>query len=133
MANKLFTELAYNPATIAADGTTTGNVIDMEGFQSLTLSLFSGAITDGTFTPLVEQADNASMTGATEVTDFYLIGTEADSALTAADDNAAKKLGVLNKERYVRLSIVASGVTTGGLLGAMAIKSHANFIPTDAQ
>jgi len=121
---------AYNSATIGANGTTNGNTIDTKGFGSLTFVISNATRTDGTFTPLIQESDNSDMSAATDVADANLLNTEALAAITATNSN--KAIGVvLGNKRYVRLSIVATGVTTGTTgLHATAILTDADRVPT---
>lgn len=111
-------ELALNIAAISSDTTTAGNEIDTAGYGSLTLIPATGALTDGTYTILVEESDTSG-SGFTAVADDFLIGTEAGAAITTA--NTATKIGVVSKKRYIKASIVSTGVTTGATVGVVAI------------
>lgn len=119
---------ARNAAAITTNTTTVGIVIDTQGYDSLTLAIQSATITDGTYTPLVEECATSGGT-YTAVVDADLTVTEASIAFVAVDDNVVKKIGYLGTQRYVRLSLVSTGVTTGGTLGAMAILGNASQQP----
>ena len=130
-------EVALKAAAITSNTTTVGEEIDMDEFESLELIIQAGVITDGTYTPLVEEAldDGTGSPGAfTAVVDADLLGTEAGAVLVAADDDKTTKIGYLGQKRFVRLSIVSTGVTTGGDLGAIGVKSHARHdVSLDSQ
>jgi hypothetical protein len=123
--NNIKAEAALNVSAISTDTTTVGSIIDMQGYGALEFIIRSGTLTDGTYTPLIEEGDAANLSGATAVADADLLGTEAAAAFVAADDNVVKKVGYIGNKRYVRLSIVSSGVTTGGAMTAVAIKGRA--------
>lgn len=116
---------ALNIGAITSNTTTAGNSIDTKGFESLTLFVELGARTDGSFLPLVQDSDD-NITFA-DVVDQFLIGTEAEALLGTA--NTIKSIGYVGKKRYVKLSLVSTGVTTGATASATAILSNAYSNP----
>lgn len=114
---------ALNIQAITASSTVAGNSIDTKGFESLTFLYEVGARTDGTFTVLIQDSDDDSTFA--DVVDTFLIGTE--SAINTA--NTIKKIGYVGKKRYVKLSFVASAVTSGATVSATAILSHSATNP----
>lgn len=121
---------AFNIRTISSNTTTTGDVIDTAGFESVTFTFQTGTITDGDYTILIEDADESAfnVTNAA-VADAFLLGTEAGASFTAdTDDNDISKIGYIGGKRYVRLSVVSTNVSSGGIVGAQCILGH----PTDA-
>lgn len=116
---------ALNIGTINSNTTTAGNSIDTKGFESLTLFVELGARTDGSFLPLVQDSDD-NITFA-DVVDQFLIGTEAEALVNTA--NTIKSIGYVGKKRYVKLSLVSTGVTTGATASATAILSNAYSNP----
>lgn len=133
MANRQLDSLvrltsARNAAAITTNTTTNGVEIDTQGYDSVTFAMQSATITDGTYTPLIEETDTAG-SGYTAVADADLTVTEASVAFVATDDNVVKKIGYLGNKRYVRLSYVSTGVTSGGTLGALAILGGASQAP----
>lgn len=128
--NNILQKVARNTAAISSTTTTAGNIIDTQGFESLEFLLHTGAWTDGTFTPLVEHGDAANLSDAAAVDDDDLLGTEAGAALAAA--NSSSRIGYRGSKRYVRLSVVSSGVTSGATVGATAILGHPHLAATVA-
>lgn len=114
---------ALNIQAITASSTVAGNSIDTKGFESLTFLYEVGARTDGTFTVLIQDSNDDSTFA--DVVDDFLIGTE--SAINTA--NTIKKIGYVGKKRYVKLSFVASAVTSGATVSATAILSHSATNP----
>ena len=123
--------IALNIQSIATNTTTVGNVIDRQGYQSAVLALLSGTITDGTYTPLLEESSDNSTYTAVADADLLPAGTgqEAAIALILTDDNVIEKIGYRGNKRYLRLSIVSAGTTTGGTIGAVAILGDPNLAP----
>jgi len=120
--NNIKISKALSGGTISSSTTTVGDIIDTAGFGSNELEIFSGARTDGTYTPLVEDGDDSGLSDAAAVDDKYLLGTEAGAAITAANKRA--KIGYIGPKRYIRLSIVSTGVTSGAYIGGSAIQGN---------
>lgn len=109
---------SVNIASITTNTTTVGEQVDTKGFESVTIEVITGARTDGTVTPLLQESD-VSGTYSGSVADEDLIGLEANAALSAANGRA--RFGYIGKKRYVRLSLVSTSVTTGLTAGASFI------------
>ena len=127
--NNVSIDVAKNVAAISTSTTTAGNVIDTKGYGAVEFVLLTGAYTDGTYTPLIEEGDAANLSDAVAVDDANLFGTEALAAVAAA--NTAKRVGYrVGKYRYVRLSVVSTSVSSGATVGAVAIKTNPDLAPT---
>lgn len=124
--SNLAIESGLDPAAIGSDTTTNGNWIDRQEYEALTFAV-TGTITDGTFTPLVEESDQAGHGDAAPAADADLIGTEAGAAVDSA--GPASSIGYVGSKRWVRCSLVSTGVTSGGTLAVTAILSHARHQP----
>lgn len=118
------------PATIGSSTTTAGAIIDTQGYYALEFLFAIGTRTDGTFTPLIEESDNSDMSSSNAVDDQDLLGTEAGAAITTT--NGRSRIGYrIGNKRYVRASLVSSGVTSGAtLVRADAILATAQNNPT---
>lgn len=127
--NNIKTQSAFNSALINSNTTTNGLIIDMQGFEAVEFIIQSATITDGSFTPLVRHGEASDLSDAADVPDASLLGTEAAAAFAAADDNTVKKIGYIGGKRYVRLSLVSTGVTSGGTLAAIAVKALPSQAP----
>lgn len=129
MHNVITPAVALNAAAITSSTTTAGNIIDTQGFESLEFLLTIGTRTDGTYTPLIEDGADSGLSDAAAVADGYLLGTEAGAALTAS--NTMSRIGYIGGKRYVRLSVVSSGVTSGvAAAAAVAIKGNPHLAKT---
>ena len=123
---------ARNLAAISSNTTSVGNIIDTAGFESVEFLIYSGAITDGTYTPLIAVGNDAGLSDAVTVSADAdkILGTVAGATFIATDNNVVKKIGVrADGYRYVRLSLVSTGVSSGGTLGAVSVLSHATIKP----
>lgn len=124
--NNISVKNALNIQAITTNTTTAGVEIDTQGFESLTFVIKTGARTDGTVTPLIQESDTSgSYSGS--VDDNDLIGTEALAALSTA--NASSIIGYVGKKRYVKLSLISTGVTSGLTAGSSAILGNAHSNP----
>jgi hypothetical protein len=110
-----------------------GNIIDTQGFEGLEFIISGLTITDGTYTPLIEDGNAADLSDVGTVAEQYLIGAtlngvspvytaEQDAAITVS--NTAKSIGYVGKKRYVRLSLVSTNVSSGGFLQAVALEAY---------
>jgi hypothetical protein len=122
------------PAANADLGTTplVGAVIDRQGFESLTYAIATGTLsdTDATYTVLLEESDASDMSGANEVADADMIGTEAAAGFTYANDGVTRKLGYIGHKRYTRLTITPAGANSGNSpIAAIAILGNAHTRP----
>lgn len=115
-------------AVIGTDTTTTGAILDTAALElGLMFALQSTLHTDGTYTLLIEESDDAGMAGAVAVTGDKLIGTlPALSAVTAEGDQLAT-VGVISNLRYVRPSIVSTATTTGASLQVVSTQVAENM------
>ncbi len=121
---------AVNPARVTDNTAQVGNIIDMQGYQSLEFALMANIPdADATLTPLVEHGDAANLSDAAAVADDFLLGTEADATLAAGDDNVVKKVGYVGSKRYVRLTLTPAANTGNMDLCAMAIQGGARHNP----
>lgn len=115
-----------NIASITTNTTTAGVEVDTQGFESVTFECMTGARTDGTITPLLQESD-VSGTYSGSVADEDLIGLEADAALSTS--HARSRFGYIGTKRYQRLSFVSTGVTTGLTAGASVILGNPKSAP----
>lgn len=122
--------VALNGAVIASSTTTDGATIDLnaQGAESVTFHLRVSAYTDGTYTPLIEESTTGAFIGEeVAVDDKFLTRTEASRALTAA--NTVSQIGYIGAKRYVRLTVVSTGVTSGAHVSANAELRHLRTVP----
>lgn len=117
---------ALNIASITTNTTTDGVEVDTQGYESVTYECMTGARTDGTITPLLQESDvSGSYSGS--VADEDLVGLEADAALSTA--NSRSRFGYIGTKRYQKLSFVSTGVTTGLTAGASVILGNPKSAP----
>ena len=115
-----------NITSITTNTTTGGVEVDTQGYESVTIEVITGARTDGTVTPLLQESD-VTATYSGSVADEDLIGLEADAALSAL--NARSRFGYIGKKRYIKVSLVSTSVTTGLTAGASVILGNPKSAP----
>lgn len=110
----LLPKLAFN-AIINSDTTTNGAIIDTANFDGgIVFTILTSIFNAGTYTPVLEESDDSGMSGANDVADANLIGTEAGAVLSAASSLGANlvSLGAFGTKRFLRLKIVSASSTT---------------------
>lgn len=102
-------------ATLSGTTPAKGGLLDMQGWEALTLTVSTGTVTDaGTasgFAFEVQESDTTADGDFTAVADADLIGLENELTVTddASDNILVGSIGYRGEKRYVR--IVATGTT----------------------
>jgi hypothetical protein len=126
LKNNIKIENGLNIASITTNTTTAGVEVDTQGYESVTIEVITGARTDGTVTPLLQESDvSGSYSGS--VADEDLVGLEANAALSTANSRA--RFGYIGTKRYVKVSLVSTSVTTGLTAGASVILGNPKSAP----
>lgn len=130
--NNITVARAISPVSVSDNTAQAGQIIDRQGYDSLTFAIAAGSLADAdaTFAVLVEHGDAANLTDAAAAPDGDLLGTEALAGFTFADDNATRKIGYRGAKRYVRLTITPAANASAALFGAVALLGHAQLAPT---
>lgn len=123
--NELTQTTSMGPVAIVSDTTTAGAIIDTQGFAALEYVIASGVITDGAYAILVEDGNDSGLSDAAAVSDTFLTNTEASAGFALTDDNTVKSIGYVGHKRYVRLSIVSTATSSGGLFSVVATQGAA--------
>jgi hypothetical protein len=130
--NHIKTVRALPMTTIAINGVRSGSVIDLgaygNDFRDVVIIPVTGAITDGTHTFTVQESSDG--TTFTNIAAGQILGTAA--AIVAADDFRSEDLefGVIpTTNQYLRVQVTSTGVTSGGLIGAVAVLSEGSTSP----
>lgn len=129
LASALVPAEAIKPGTYLTGTNAAGAAIDNAGFESLTLVLTCGAVTDAQTLTLQKSSNNSDYVdvvaadcvgGADELAAFKAIADD--------DDDAVKILGLVGTPRYIKVSCTGDGVT-GATFGVVALKGHPQFRP----
>lgn len=132
LMNNVHVKRVLSPVSVADTTAQVGQIIDRQGYDSLTYVIATGSIADAdaTFTVLLEEGDDASLTDAAAVADADLLGTEALAAFQFDDDNEVRKLGYKGVKRYTRLTITPVANASAAVLAAVAVLGHPASAPT---
>lgn len=130
--NRIHPLRVLSPAVITDNTAQVGQIIDRQGFNSVTYLILAGTLADAdaTFTVLLEDGDAANLSDAAPVDDRYLLGTEVLAGFQFDDDNEPRKLGYIGNKRYSRLTITPSGNTGNAPLAVIAVMGHPAVGPT---
>jgi hypothetical protein len=120
------------PVSVADTTAQVGQIIDSQGFESVTYIIATGSIADvdATFTILLEEGNVANLSDAAAVADADLLGTEVLAAFQFDDDNECRKLGYIGSKRYTRLTITPVANASAAVICAVAILGHPQISPT---
>ena len=130
--NNIDPKRVLSPVSVADNTAQVGQIIDRQGYGSLTYLIQIGSVADAdaTFTVLLEEGDAANLSDAAAVADADLIGTEALAGFQFDDDNEVRKLGYRGTKRYTRLTITPANNASAALLSAVAVLGHPSLAPT---
>ena len=118
-------------ATIVSDTTTVGAIFDTADFElGFSVFLSAPAWTDGTYTLLLEESDDAGMAGAVTIPDAKIIGAFPAVSAETVNGVSLGKVGIFSNLRYIRVSIVSTLTSSGATILATVIK-HAEYLPTE--
>lgn len=131
MYNNVTVKRAISPVSVSDNTAQVSQIIDRQGFESLTFAIAWGSLADAdaTFAVTFEEGNvsNLSDTGAVAAAD--LLGTLAAAGNTFAGDDTVTKIGVRGNKRYIRMTITPSANTSAAVLSAVAILGRAEYVP----
>lgn len=122
----------FPPKAAVTDNTAqVSNIIDLLGYNSCTLVLNTGTLTDtdATFAVTMEHGDapDLSDTAAPAATD--LIGSLTLASFDFSSDNVCRKLGYIGGKRYVRMTVTPANNTGNLFLSGVAVLGNAKLAP----
>ncbi|WP_405994965.1 hypothetical protein [Streptomyces sp. NBC_00986] len=122
--------LAIAARTTATNGTAVDRMLSgasgaNEWHQSVMLLVHTGTITDGTHVITLEVSDDNSSWAAAAAGDVQ--GTLP--TIAATDDDKLYEVGYTGTKRYLRAVTTPSGVTSGGVYGAVILLGFPNTLP----
>lgn len=132
LTNNVNIKRVISPVSVADTTAQVGQIIDRQGFESLTYVIATGSIADAdaTFTVLLEEGAAANLSDAAAVADADLLGTEVLAGFQFDDDNECRKLGYIGSKRYTRLTITPVANASAALLSAVAVLGCPMIAPT---
>lgn len=116
---------------ISSNTTTAGEIFDTADYdEGISFAMACSNYTDGTYTLKIEHGDDPGLSDAADVDSSMLIyGTLPTITAATADGDALPREGVHSTKRYVRASVVSTGVTTGATIQVLIVK-HGEYLPT---
>ena len=118
-----------------ADTAIAGQIIDGQGYESVTRIIAYGGITDAdvTLVTLLEESDDSGMSGATAVADADMIGTEVGVTPLFSNDDTVYKLGYVGNKRYTKMTITPTNNNSGAIsVSSVAVLGNARHQPAGA-
>ncbi len=131
--NNINVKRVLSPSAGPADNTAqVGQIIDRQGFESVTYLIATGSLADAdaTFTVLLEEGDASNMSDAAAVADADLLGTEALASFIFSDDDKCFKLGYKGNKRYTRMTITPAANASAGAMCVIAVLGNTAVSPT---
>lgn len=129
---------ALNGVSATLSGTTpaASSLVDMVGYESLTLVLRTGTVTDaGTadgFTVKLQHCDTTAAADFEDVDAADLVGAALQVTADGDDDKLIGTVGYIGNKRYVRA--VATGTSgTNAVIQSIFIAGKANLAPPAAR
>lgn len=131
--NHITPRRVISPVSVADNTAQVGQIIDRQGYESVTYIIATGSLADAdaTFAVLLEESDDAAFATSNAVADGDLLGTEALAGFQFDDDNETRKLGYRGNKRYTRLTITPAANASAALLAAVCVLGHPSNSPTE--
>jgi hypothetical protein len=119
--NQISTAVCIAPAANrTAD--TNGSGVDLAGYRACCALVQFGTVTDGTWTPKLQESDDNST--FTDVAAADLSGSF--TATTSSNDETVQEVSYLGSKRYVRVAVIETvASTTGALFNALIVRGAA--------
>lgn len=132
LMNNIDVKRVISPVSVADNTAQVGQIIDGQGFDSLTYVIALGSLADAdvTFTVLLEEGAASNLSDATAVADADMNGTEVLAGFQFDDDNECRKLAYKGIKRYTRLTITPVGNASAAVIAAMALLGSPHVAPT---
>lgn len=119
-------------AEIVSNTTTVGAIFDTADYDcGVYFAIAATTWVDGAYALKIEDGDDSGLSDAADVaTDQLVYKTLPSIGAAIADGAPYEREGVIGTKRYVRASVVSTGVTTGAFISVVCVKD-AELIPTD--
>lgn len=132
LLNNIDVKRVISPVSVSDTTAQVGQIIDRQGFGSVTYLIATGSIADAdaTFTVLLEEGAASNLSDAAAVADADLLGTEVLAAFQFDDDNECRKLGYIGTKRYTRLTITPVANASAAVLAAVCVLGNPGIAPT---
>lgn len=134
-ANDMTFAQLFPPKAAVTDNTAqVSNIIDTFGYNSLTLVLDAGTLTDAdaTFALTLEHGDDSGLSDTAVPASTDLIGTLANASFQFDSDNKCRKVGYIGAKRYVRATVTPTANTGNLFLAGIAVLGNPKSAPAPA-
>lgn len=133
MVNNLKVVQAIAPGTYKGGESPTGAAIDTAGFESVTLALVVGSVTDAQTLTLKHSFDNSTYADVDAADVITSPGSDAAAILSAfkstgTTDDVVKLLGYKGSARYLKVESTGSG-SDGAIYSVIAILGNPKYSP----
>ncbi len=135
MVNSLEVVQAIAPGTYKTGDDPTGLAIDTAGFESVTLALVVGGVTDEQTLTLKHSYDNSSYADVESADVIARPGSDAAAILSAfkvtgTTDDVVKMLGYKGSRRYLKVESTGGG-SDGAIYSVIAILGNPKYGPVN--
>lgn len=98
-----------------------GSGVDLAGYNAAAVAFVPAALTDGTYTPkLQESDDNSSFSD--------VAAADQSGTLAAFTANTIQEVSYTGTKRYIRAVVTVAGASTGGIFAAIVIRANPKLI-----
>ncbi len=105
------------PPAAARTATTTGAVVDTQGYEGVLAVVHMGVNTDGEWTPKLQEGDASDGSDMADVAAGDLV-ENGFVLVTTSNDDAIFECGYIGRKRYVRVVVTETTASTGGFFSA---------------
>ncbi len=132
LMNMIDVKRAISPVSVADNTAQVSQIIDRQGYDSLTFLIALGSIADAdaTFAVTMDEGAVSNLSDASAVAAADIIGTTTLAGFIFSDDDKCRKIGYKGNKRYVRLTITPSANASAALMSAVAVLGSASIKPT---
>jgi len=132
LMNKIDVKRAISPVSVADNTAQVSQIIDRQGFDSLTFLIALGSIADAdaTFAVTMDEGAASNLSDASAVAAADIIGSTTLAGFIFSDDDKCRKIGYKGNKRYVRLTITPTNNASAALMSAVAVLGSPAVKPT---
>jgi hypothetical protein len=120
------------PQSDATNTPIVSSIIDLQGCDSITFFILTGAIADAdvTFTTLLQEGMQSNMSDAAPVAVQDMISSvrgadpEVSASFNFASVNSVFRLGYVGNKRYLQMTITPANNTSAASIAALAVRGH---------
>ena len=129
--NNFTPSVAIYPQALSGTTDIVGSIIDTQGYSACEFVLICDAVAATSLDAqlLIEEGAVANLSDAAAVSDTFLIGTEALTAIAETDDKVAKRIGLRITKRYARATLTVTANDGTDIVAAICILGGSRYLP----